>query len=539
MDKQVKNIKMVPLSQPVSSLKSPRLLSALGEVSWRVLLLTALWMALWYAVWLWLRDTHGDHGMLALLPVFVGFTPLLLWGLYDFRLGLLFSVLASPLLIAPPIPHGFTQGFGDLFAISSIVGFMLRNTFSIRWGRFRQSNFAWLILVLVSAFVSMALSSVWGQEVQYGIKYSLAEIAGIGLVIFYLMVLVHEIRDRRDFIAVLHAVLAAVLIVILFSLASLNMSKDCIGGFGARTILTVNQAITSTFGNPNYHASYLVMAIPMILFFFSRAERGTIGRYAWGAMVVLLVFLVQATMSRSGLIGLVVIWLGWLAIMRWRPGTRGISVAIGLMLPMTPMLWWYPGCTCSDMPAQFCRFNISSTVSVESITAIPPKFHYGANVRLELLQNAFNIWQDNPITGVGIGLMGNYSSIEGIANRSHNVILTTLAEQGILGVLAWGGWWMSLAAVFWYNRWRMQISSLDYGLAFLALSFTVMSVQSLFLDYYRVLWIWQLGALILTWPLIGNDENLSEYAPATSNRSNGSPVDEDGSNEFSKKTKIL
>lgn len=493
-----------------------RSLDAFKEAPVRGLVLAALWMAPWYAVWLWQREVYGDHGLPALVPVFAGFAPLLLWSVFDYRLGLLFSIIATPLLIAPPIPHGFTQGFGDLFVIASVLGFALRNVFSMSIFRLWRAPYIWLAFILAAAIVSLALSPVWGQEVSYGGRYGLAEIAGLCLVISYIVLLVHEIRDRQDFVSVLRALMVAVFIVFLFGLVALNLSRECIGGYSGITPITIVQAISSTFGNTNYLGSYLVMSLPVVMLAFLLSGRGSAGRYAWGGLFIALVFMTQATLSRSSIIGLVVAWLGWLAITRWRPGTRLISIVVGLMLPMTAILWWVPGCICIDVPANYCPIQSSDNQESHSLhKAMPPKLQVGYSVRLQLLENAYDIWRDNPITGVGPGLMQNYSWAEGRQSRAHNVVMTTLAEQGIVGTVAWGGWWIALAMTFWWHRRRLPV--IHSGLAFLAVSFLSMSVFALFMDFYRMLWVWQLGALMLAWPpVFGGEvaENSLERRPA-------------------------
>lgn len=491
----------------------PGFTPSLGAVSLLTILLSALWMATWYAVWLWLRGIHGDHSASALTPVMIGFAPLLLWALFDYRIGLLLTATASPLLVAPIIPHGFTQGFGDLFAASTVAGFALRLPHPHDWLRLWRPEYLWLTLVLIAALVSLAASPAWIQPVKYGIKYGLAEIAGYCLAITYLAVLAHELRDKRDFKALLYAVAAATLIVTVFSLAALSMSKNCVGGYGARTVLTSNQAITSTFDNPNYLACYLLAVLPLALLVYLRSAHSTLVRRIAAVSVMLLIFMVQATMSRSGLVGLIILWLGWLAIARWQPSTRMMSVIMGLMLPITVAVWWYPACTCSDVPESSCAprqliyslksdpevqgLNLISSIS-ESVANTPKKWDVG--VRHNLAQNAVAIWREYPITGVGVALMSNYSSVDGQANRAHNVMLTVLAEQGAIGVLAWTGWLGCIAAVFW--RARRKLLEPNSPLAFLALSFLAMVVQSLFMDHYRMIWLWQLGALILATPLI-------------------------------------
>lgn len=485
--------------------------SRLNEISFRTLLLLALWMALAYGPWLLLREIHGDHGLWALLPVVLGFTPLALWAIYDYRFGLLLTIVAAPLLTAPLIPHGFTQGFGDLFGICAVTGYLLRHPDPRKWRRLWRREYVWLLLILAAAFLSLAVSPVWGLEVRYGIKYSLAEIAGFTLAMAYLVVLVNELRDRLDIKVFLYAVAAATLIVVLFSLASLVWSLTCTGGYGARTALTTNGAISATFSNPNYQAGYLLTVLPAALWFYSRAQQRSWTRYFAAAAALLLIFFVQATISRSGLVGLVTIWFGWLAITRWERGSRMMTVVFALMLPVTVALWWHPNYNChpsnlgdsnqriKEDPTQLIKGD--PTQRIKFAANVSKGFEGGSiSVRIQLARNAITAWSNHPITGVGTALLSNYSSVGGHVNRAHNVMLTVLAEQGIVGLLAWMGWLGSLLAVFW--RIRGQGNDRGHQTAFLLLAFMSVIVQSMFMDYYRVLWVWQVGALILAWGAI-------------------------------------
>lgn len=493
-----------------------RFTSRLSEISLKTLLVTALWMALAYGPWLILREIHGDHGPWALLPVILGFTPLALWALYDYRLGLLLAIVAAPLLTAPLIPHGFTQGFGDLFAACAVIGYFLRHPDPREWRCLWRREYVWLVLILAAAFLSLAASPVWGQEVTYGIKYSLAEIAGYTLAMTYLVVLVHEVRDRLDIKVVLYAVAAAILIVALFSLASLVWSLSCVGGYTTRTALTTNGALSGTFSNPNYQAGYLVTVLPFALWFYLRAPQRSWTRYFAAAAALLMIFFVQATISRGGFVGLVAIWIGWLATTRWEKGSRMMTVVFGLMLPMTVALWSVPTFNCH--PSNYSG-DSSQQVKVDSSQQIKDSIQRikfaasvskglgggGISVRIELARNAITAWRDHPITGVGTALLSNYSSVDGQINRAHNVMLTVLAEQGIVGLLAWTGWLGSLLAVFW--RVHRQAAERGHPSAFLLLAFIGVVVQSMFMDYYRVILIWQLAALVLAWGAIAFDPN--------------------------------
>lgn len=491
---------------------------ALARVPIWLLAAAAVWMAAWYGAWLYLQMVHGEHSALALAAVIVGFAPFLIWALIDYRKGLLLTVMATPFFVAPVIPHGFTQGFGDLFAAFAVLGYLFRHPHPRNWLRLWQPGYIWLVLIVLVAAISLLAAPPLGADAKYGVKYGLAEIAGYSLAITYLAVLAHEIRDVRDMQAVLKTVGLAVLVVIYYGLIGAEMSRICVSGYyGANEPLSSNEGIASTFFSTNYHASYILAVLPLALLFYLRSASNRFARLVAAAVVVLLVFFVQGSLSRAGLLGLTVVWAGWFAITRWQTGSRMMSIALALMLPLTFLIWWYPACTCSDAPPSACvpwyvvkQELAKQELAKQGIVTVTREVVIGANaarfapkgwtdsIRLQLIENALTAWCDYPLTGVGVGRLADYSFAGEDANRSHNVVLTVLAEQGLLGLLAWGGWWLFLASLFW--RHRQELIERGHTLAFLALSFAVMTLVSMFADQYRVIWLWQLGALIVAFP---------------------------------------
>ena len=308
-------------------------------------------MALWYGIWLWMGGAQPNPDKIAIFTVTVGFAPLLLWALYDFRYGLLFTVLATPLLIAPIIPKSFTQGFGDWFAICSILGFLLRNPHPYSWRVLWRCGYGWLIFILMAGILSLLVIPSLGQEMHYGVKYGIAEILGYCLDFAYLVILVNEIRSKCDFKVVIYALLTAFMVVMAYSLVGIVMSLFCVGDYyGPRTALTSNQSISSTFGSSNYHAAYLLMILPLGFFFYFRSARGKSIHYLIAICIILTVLFIQASLSRSALLGLIMLALAWLIITQLKKGTRLLSTVLVLMLLSTFIIWWYPHCKCPDAP---------------------------------------------------------------------------------------------------------------------------------------------------------------------------------------------
>lgn len=479
-----------------------RRVSKLGDISPKNLIGVAVWFAFAYGLWLVLRETRGEDDPVAMLSVIAAFSPLAFWALYDYRFGLMLAVVAGPLLIAPTIPHGFTQGFGDLFAACAVLGYFWRHPRPSEWKSLWRREYVWLILIVASAAISVALSPARDGLHLYGVKYGIAEIAGLALAGGYLVVLVGHMRDRRDVATMLYAVVAALSVVLFFSMASLVWSTNCIGGYGKQTALTVNGAVTSTFSNPNYAAGFLLAALPFVLWSYTRATPYSRARCGAVVSALFIVVVVQATLSRMGLVGLIMLCVGWIVITRWRRGTRMVSVVFALALPITIAIWWFPTYNCDPTDSG----DIIERIGVAA-RASKGMGGDGVSVRIELAKNALAAWRDHPVTGVGTALLSNYSSVNGVRNRAHNIFLTVLAEQGLLGVAVWSGWLVSLLAVFWRQE---HVSPGDQSSSFLLLAFCSVLVQAMFMDHYRVIWIWQLSALVLSWGAIATVQNKEE-----------------------------
>lgn len=114
---------------------------------------------------------------------------------------------------------------------------------------------------------------------------------------------------------------------------------------------------------------------------------------------------------------------------------------------------------------------IGGTVAAIGIVAILtfPVLRSGDEIRVDMWKAAVNITTESPITGVGVGQFGrafrDYRTPELARDKlasAHNIVLNTMSETGILGVVV-GGWLLILfARTTWKNwqsaegRWRKQ-----------------------------------------------------------------------------------
>ncbi|WP_166642269.1 O-antigen ligase family protein [Paludibacterium purpuratum] len=520
------------------------------EISSYAILNICLWAGIWYVLWIWIRWHHGASSFHALATVTIGFLPLALLALWNYKYGLLITIATTPLFIAPTIPHSFTQGFGDLEAACTITGYFLRSFQSREWRSLWKNNYIWLLAILVAASISLINSPLQGKTLRYGIKYGVAEIFGYILVMTFMVLLSHEIKNREKLETILQSTLASLITAIALAVAGIWASAICVGGYGAQTMLTSNGYLIASFDNPNYFSNFLIYTLPISLYFSIKFSEHKWKKTGYQALALMQILLVQATGSRSGLIGLVAIYIGWLIITRLRPKTRIFTAMFTLCLPLTLLVWWLPACTCGEaqagicVPAQFLPFNNSDRAfsapsipstnrgSVFSLPVSPPAGHGSLSslsvaptaihdralstpsipdeveqlttksqkgltspVRLGLLLNAVKVWKQNPFTGVGVGLLPNISTVDHQVNRAHSVFLTTLAEQGILGLMTWLGWLCTIGLSLWRARASSNIT--DSLPSFLLLTYVSAGTQALFFDQNRVIWLWQFSAIAI------------------------------------------
>lgn len=189
------------------------------------------------------------------------------------------------------------------------------------------------------------------------------------------------------------------------------------------------------FGNPNFLASYLAVAVP---FSFGQLFRGSkIERVISGALILLCVYGVALTGSRGGLLGViaglglvVVVWGGLVVRHEMRRVRILIPLAIGVLIAgLLVMRVLIPAST------------ISRLVSPEVwLTENTP--------RLLTWQIAWEGFKERPILGWGTGQFRTvfdryyksellkYSLYETVSDKAHNLFLEQLATTGVIGFIS-------------------------------------------------------------------------------------------------------
>ena len=183
----------------------------------------------------------------------------------------------------------------------------------------------------------------------------------------------------------------------------------------------VRSAVGGMFQNPNDLALNLVTFLAPTLFIIIQERRPSRRLFASFCAATMLAAVV-CTKSRSGFLGLLAMCavLGYYTF-RARPGLLVAAVFAGLLaLPVMPQSFW---------------------TRMDSIMNAEEDQTGSREARLRLIEQGFEVFADNPLTGVGAGQFQNYSVPGETIEKwrvTHNVWLQVACDLGIFGLLAFG-----------------------------------------------------------------------------------------------------
>jgi tetratricopeptide (TPR) repeat protein/O-antigen ligase len=226
----------------------------------------------------------------------------------------------------------------------------------------------------------------------------------------------------------------------------------------------------STFGNPNFLSTYLVLLAPAVFVHFLLDEKS---RWWYGGALVVMWLALLASLTRSSWLGCAVgfaalaAWPGARAAMRKR---RGPVLVLAAALAVLGLLW-------PRSPVEGYRASAVQRL-VEGLESLSPAKQGEAyapwHQRVMIWTCAWQMGLDSPLIGNGWGqfelfypfyqgpLLAHeplYRSLRTHANNAHNEVLELFSQTGLagLGVQAW--LWVvffAMAASTWRGRGRAQ-----------------------------------------------------------------------------------
>lgn len=126
----------------------------------------------------------------------------------------------------------------------------------------------------------------------------------------------------------------------------------------------------------------------------------------------------------------------------------------------------------------------------EYATGFSAEKHYNIKLRYDSIDFAWNTFVANPIQGAGIGLRKDYDAT--------NVILMTLAETGVPGLLTFLMLHLTICLVVWMAYRRVPANSFSASILAISLGLILGKFAHGLVDHY-----WSRGSLTMAWASVG------------------------------------
>ncbi|MBI4386875.1 MAG: tetratricopeptide repeat protein [Elusimicrobia bacterium] len=224
----------------------------------------------------------------------------------------------------------------------------------------------------------------------------------------------------------------------------------------------------STFGNPNFMSSYMVMLLPLALAYYLRAK-SSLERIVYSAAFLTMEACLLASLTRSSWIGAAAA-IAFLFLFRQVRGSlrlnrewHGLLIAASVAM----LLFWPQSSVGGYAPSVYGRIQeLGAVLDAKSASHYSPLYQ-----RFLIWSCAWLMGGENPLWGKGWGLfelfypfyqgpiLSGFEFFRGVrthANNAHNEVLEVWAQTGILGVgvLLW--MWRAFFASFlrWIVPWQ-------------------------------------------------------------------------------------
>jgi O-antigen ligase len=207
-------------------------------------------------------------------------------------------------------------------------------------------------------------------------------------------------------------------IVLAFGYISARVIADYLRGINLVEGNRASGPVGGFFQNPNDLALNLAAFMPLTLMYIKRPGP-MFKRLLCAGFVLLMLTAIVFTKSRSGMVGTVAMLVTFAVVARMLTPANLVALVVAGML-VVPM-----------MPQSFFERMASITDASKDDTG-------SREERKLLMEQAWTLFKENPITGVGAGQFQNYGP-PGQARpwrQTHNAYLQVASEIGIFGVFA-------------------------------------------------------------------------------------------------------
>ena len=335
-------------------------------------------------------------------------------------IALLVLIVDSNFMAGPPLVHWIPLA---MFGVLGVLGWLVVARDAARL----EVEFLVAAVAPLAAATLTAAASAY-PSLSWSAAFDLALMSGTGLLICYAI----SLQGTRDILSVLGVMLV---ILVTFYLVQVALAyRSWLGlGFAPVTVPLRPLDAGGLASIPTWMSDYVVVVGPAIVVAFART--GRLGRWAARLLALACVAAILVAATRSIWLLLAIAAAAIAAAWLWRRPTARLIMALGGLMGM-----------------------VGVTVFM---VAFGPRITRDLDEgRLSAFGSAVAQFLGSPWIGTGPGTYAEYRLsypvhvLEHLAfPNSHNIVLSTLADEGLLGLLALG-----LAAacwlVLWHRRWR-------------------------------------------------------------------------------------
>ena len=371
---------------------------------------------------------------------------------------------------ARPIPAFYTEYIAFFLGMLALTLFLA--------GRYwRNIAIPWIVFAPLGLFAVMLLQMNLGMSAYYEIQI----IALLYLIWAVLLVILGAVLRKEFGLTIISVVLAwSFLVGGELSATVAILQHFNIHSFLDSFIAAKNfAAVYGNVGQTNHFATHICLALASLVFLFA-AARLPIWVLIPLALPLLLVLSLSGSRS-SGIYLFAVLALSLLLYWRGTLCTEGYVAKRRLMITSFLLITGF-------VLMQWLLVKTSMfVVPTGSITVADRIFDQasGTSVRIYLWQEAWHMFLQAPILGIGTGQFALHHfhlstvfqnpEITGIYNNAHNLILHLLAETGLVGTLP-----VVVGIVLWlFGLYSVRRQSLDLSLWWLLAIVGIMGIHSL------------------------------------------------------------
>lgn len=338
------------------------------------------------------------------------------------------------LLLWVPLLHDFLKLSSDSFEMpkySAVQFILLLGTFLLICRKaFYERALALVktsVQVYPAVFLFVCLFSFLFSPDAYNSCYDFYKLAICVLVYFFFVNAVPENRIQTILqVAVFSAGIVALIGVLQFY------------GYDYSQLCPPGTPVISTLANQNFLSEYIIAMIPVALVMVLRKESGRYFRYAYGAVLVLMIMCLFFTKTRGTFIGFIGSGILFVIIMVKKFRIKAVKWAVIAVVAVVI------GVVVFSVPNPL---NKSTSSLLDRYKTILDFEQSDVKYRLFLWKNVGMMLKDRPLFGLGIGgIQYNYPYYQAVTrrgfdfgktsvleNRSHNEFLQITAETGIIG----------------------------------------------------------------------------------------------------------